>query len=98
MSHLYTGPLEPKASTGASTLSTRTTIAGTEIQDILRGIAVVIAGALMILPAYLNYELFHRLNLDPTVSMSISLTCFALGILIFILIVGKERIEGPRRL
>jgi ABC-type Mn2+/Zn2+ transport system permease subunit len=54
---------------------------------------VVIAGALMILPAYLNYELFHRLNLDIAVSMSISLTSFALGILIFILVVGKERIE-----
>lgn len=55
---------------------------------------VVVAGALMILPAYLNYELFHRLNLDITVTMSISLTCFALGILIFILVVGKDRIEG----
>jgi len=51
----------------------------------------------MILPAYLNYELFHRLNLDITVSMSISLTSFALGILIFILVVGKERIEGPKK-
>jgi ABC-type Mn2+/Zn2+ transport system permease subunit len=58
---------------------------------------VVIAGALMILPAYLNYELFYRLNLDITVSMSISLTSFALGILIFILVVGKERIEGTKK-
>jgi len=77
--------------------ATKTTIAGTEIHDILRGLAVIIAGALMILPAYLNYELFHRLNLDITVSMSISLTSFALGILIFILVVGKERIEGTKK-
>ncbi len=82
---------------GAITTGTKTTIAGTEIHDILRGVMVVIAGALMILPAYLNYELFHRLNLDITVSMSISLTSFALGILIFILVVGKERIEGTKK-
>jgi len=66
------------------------------MHDILRAIMVVIAGALMILPAYLNYELFHRLNLDITVSMSISLTSFALGILICILVVGKEKIEGRK--
>ena len=98
MNHLYTGPfagIEPAA--GALPMGTKTTIAGTEIHDILRGIMVVIAGALMILPAYLNYELFHRLNLDITVSMSISLTSFALGILIFILVVGKERIEGTKK-
>jgi hypothetical protein len=82
---------------GAIRTGTKTTIAGTEIHDILRGIVVVIAGALMILPAYLNYELFHRLNLDITVSMSISLTSFALGILIFILVVGKEKIEGRKK-
>ena len=98
MNHLYTGPfsgIEPAA--GALPTGTKTTIAGTEIHDILRGVMVVIAGALMILPAYLNYELFHRLNLDITVAMSISLTSFALGILIFILVVGKERIEGTKK-
>jgi ABC-type Mn2+/Zn2+ transport system permease subunit len=58
---------------------------------------VVIAGALMILPAYLNYELWHRLNFDITVSMAVSVVCFALGILIFILVVGKERIEGTKK-
>jgi len=47
---------------------------------------VVIAGALIILPAYINYESWHRLNLDITVSMSI-----------FILVVGKERIEGTKK-
>ena len=76
---------------------TKTTLAGAEVSDILRGIMVVVAGALMILPAYINYELFKHANFDITVSMSISLTCFALGILIFVLVVGKERIEGPRK-
>ena len=76
---------------------TRTTLAGAEVSDILRGIMVVVAGALMILPAYINYELFKHANFDITVSMSISLTSFALGILIFVLVVGKERIEGPRK-
>jgi uncharacterized membrane protein YdcZ (DUF606 family) len=76
---------------------TRTTLAGAEVSDILRGIMVVVAGALMILPAYINYELYKHANFDITVSMSISLTSFALGILIFVLVVGKERIEGPRR-
>ena len=76
---------------------TRTTLAGAEVSDILRGIMVVVAGALMILPAYINYELFKHANFDVTVSMSISLTSFALGILIFVLAVGKERIEGPRK-
>lgn len=76
---------------------TKTTLAGAEVGEILRGIMVVVAGALMILPAYINYELFKRANFDITVSMSISLTCFALGILLFVLVVGKERIEGPRK-
>ena len=97
MNHLYRDCSRNRPVAGATTTGTKTTIAGTEIHDILRTIMVVIAGALMILPAYLNYELFHRLNLDITVSMSISLTSFALGILIFILVVGKERIEGPKK-
>ena len=98
MNHLYTGPfrgIEPAA--GAQPTGTKTTIAGTEIHDILRGVMVVIAGTLLILPAYLNYELVRRFNLDITVSMSISVTSFALGILIFILVVGKERIEGTKK-
>jgi hypothetical protein len=98
VNHLYTGAFGGiELAAGALPTGTKTTIAGTEIHDILRGVMVVIAGALMILPAYLNYELFHRLNLDITVAMSISLTSFALGILIFILVVGKERIEGTKK-
>lgn len=79
------------------TSETKTTLAGAEVSEILRGIMVVVAGALMILPAYINYEGYHRLNLDITVSMSISLVSFALGILLFVIVVGKERIEGPRK-
>ena len=79
------------------TTETKTTLAGAEVSDILRGLMVVVAGALMIFPAYINYELYKRANFDITVSMSISLTSFALGILIFVLAVGKERIEGPRK-
>ncbi|HEV2119605.1 MAG TPA: hypothetical protein VGS11_05825 [Candidatus Bathyarchaeia archaeon] len=82
---------------GAISTGTKTTIAGTEIHDILRGIVVVIAGALMILPAYINYELYHRFYFELTVSMALSLVSFALGILIFILVVGKERIEGTKK-
>ena len=79
------------------TTETKTTIAGAEVGDILRGIMVVVAGALMILPAYINYELFKRTNFDITVSMSISLTSFALGILIFVLVVGKDKIESTKK-
>ena len=78
-------------------MGTKTTIAGTELHDILRGVMVVIAGALMILPAYINYELIKHANFELTVSMAISLTSFALGILIFILVVGKEKIEGTKK-
>ena len=97
MNHLYTGPFRNKNRVKAMATETKTTLAGAEVKDILRGIMVVVAGALMILPAYINLELFKRANFDVTVSMSISLTCFALGILIFVLVVGKERIEGPRK-
>ena len=79
------------------TAETKTTLGGAEVTDILRGLMVVVAGALMILPAYINYELWHRGNFDITVSMSIGLVSFALGILIFVLVIGQERIEGPRK-
>lgn len=79
------------------TSETKTTLGGAEVSDILRGIMVVIAGSLMILPAYINYEAWHRGNLDITVSMSLGLVSFALGIVIFVLVVGKDRIEGARK-
>ncbi len=62
-----------------------------DLAKILRGVAVIIAAALMILPAYLNYEIW-KTGFNPVVSMAISLQLFAIGIVIFILAVGKERL------
>jgi VIT1/CCC1 family predicted Fe2+/Mn2+ transporter len=61
------------------------------LATILRGVAVIIAAALMILPAYVNYEGW-KFGLNPVVSMAISLQLFAIGIVVFILAVGKERL------
>ncbi len=65
----------------------------TDVRILLKGILIVLAGALMILPAYLNYLIFTRLQFELVVSLSISLMMFALGILIFILVVGTEAFE-----
>jgi hypothetical protein len=62
-----------------------------DLAKILRGVAVIIAAALMILPAYLNYEIW-KTGFNPVVSMAISLQLFAIGIVIFILAVGKDRL------
>lgn len=64
-----------------------------EIRNFLKGILIVAAGALMILPAYLNYVIFSRLRFELVVSLSISIMLFALGVLIFILAVGTEAFE-----
>jgi hypothetical protein len=58
----------------------------------LRGVVVIIAAAFMILPAYVNYELGPtKLGFSAVVSMGISLQFFAIGVILFILAVGKER-------
>ena len=62
-----------------------------DLAKILRGVAVIVAAALMILPAYLNYEIW-KTGFNPVVSMAISLQLFAIGIVIFILAVGKDRL------
>jgi hypothetical protein len=64
-----------------------------EIKNFLKGVLVIMAGAFMILPAYLNYEIFSRLHFQLVVSMSISLTLFAIGIVTIILVLGKEAFE-----
>ncbi len=64
-----------------------------EIRNFLKGILIVVAGALMILPAYLNYVIFSRLRFELVVSLSISIMLFALGVLIFILAVGTDAFE-----
>ena len=64
-----------------------------EISKLLRGVVIVIATAFMILPAYVNYELGPtKMGFNPVVSIAISLQLFAIGIVLFILAVGKERL------
>ncbi|OLD56236.1 hypothetical protein AUI46_01745 [archaeon 13_1_40CM_2_52_13] len=66
-------------------------VGDSDLVKILRGVAVIVAAALMILPAYLNYEIW-KAGFNPVVSMAISLQLFAIGIVLFILAVGKERL------
>ena len=66
-------------------------VGDSDLVKILRGVAVIVAAALMILPAYLNYEIW-KTGFNPVVSMAISLQLFAVGIVLFILAVGKERL------
>jgi len=52
------------------------------------------SGAFMVLPAYLNTALFFkRLNLEIVTSMSISIMLFSIGIVTFILVMGKDAFE-----
>ena len=60
------------------------------LPKLIRGIVVAAAAALMILPAYINYELI-KTGFNPVVSMAISLQLFAIGVVLFIVAVGKER-------
>ncbi|HVH14625.1 MAG TPA: hypothetical protein VNA15_02760 [Candidatus Angelobacter sp.] len=66
-------------------------VGDSDLVKILRGVAVVVAAVFMILPAYLNYEIW-KAGFNPVVSMAISLQLFAIGIVVFILAVGKERL------
>jgi len=66
------------------------------VGSLLKGSLIILSGALMILPAYLNYLIFSKLHFELVVSLSISLTLFSLGILIFILTVGTETFERKR--
>ena len=66
-------------------------VGDSDLVKILRGVAVIVAAALVILPAYLNYEIW-KAGFNPVVSMAISLQLFAIGIVLFILAVGKERL------
>jgi len=52
------------------------------------------SGTFMVLPAYLNTALFFkRLNLEIVTSMSISIMLFSIGIVTFILVMGKDAFE-----
>ena len=66
------------------------------VRLLLKGFLIALAGSLMILPAYLNYLIFSRLHFELVVSLSISLTLFTLGVLVFILTVGTEAFERRR--
>lgn len=63
---------------------------------IVRAILVVIGAAFMILPAYINYYLGPvKLGFEPATAMGLSLTLFAIGIILFIVAVGPEKFN-PR--
>jgi hypothetical protein len=81
--------LEP-VSTGPVAMSA-VRLGDSDLAKILRGVLVIVAAGLMILPAYLNYEIW-KTGFNPVVSMAISLQLFAIGIVLFILAVGKERL------
>ncbi len=68
-----------------------------EFRNFLRGVLVILAGAFMVLPAYLNYEIFNRLHFELVVSMSVSLMLFSIGIVTFILVLGKGAFEGKEK-
>ena len=63
---------------------------------IVRAILVVIGATLMITPAYINYEFGPvKLGFEAATSMGLSLTLFAIGIILFIVAVGPEKFN-PR--
>ncbi|OLB71131.1 hypothetical protein AUI06_04650 [archaeon 13_2_20CM_2_52_21] len=62
-----------------------------DLAKILRGALVIVAAGMIILPAYFNYEIWKR-GINPVVSMAISLQLFAIGIVLLILAIGKERL------
>ena len=65
-----------------------------QLRNVLRALLVVMSGAFMILPAYLNTALFFkRLNFEIVTSMSISIMLFSIGIVTFILVMGKDAFE-----
>ena len=84
------GKMSERSITGIVTMNV-VRAGDSDVVKILRGVAVVVAAVFMILPAYLNYEIW-KAGFNPVVSMAISLQLFAIGIVVFILAVGKERL------
>ena len=65
-----------------------------QLKNIMRALLVVMSGGFMILPAYLNTAIFFkRLNFDIVTSMSISIMLFSIGIVTFILVMGKDAFQ-----
>src|SRR5947208_16354278 len=49
-------------------------VGDSDLTKILRGVAVIVAAALMILPAYLNYEIW-KTGFNPVVSWQLACNC-----------------------
>lgn len=65
-----------------------------EVGKLVRGVLVIVAAALMILPAYINYEIGPvKFGFEASTAMSISLTLFAIGIIVFIVAVGPDKFK-----
>ncbi len=65
-----------------------------EAGKIVRGLVIIIAAVLMILPAYINYEIgITKIGFEPVVSMGITLELFAIAIVLFIVAVGPEKFK-----
>jgi VIT1/CCC1 family predicted Fe2+/Mn2+ transporter len=77
--------------TGPPSMNSVRLVDSNTVKILLRGVAVIVAAALIILPAYFNYEIW-KAGFNPVVSMAISLQLFAIGIVILILAVGKDRL------
>ena len=68
-----------------------------EVKNFLKGLLVIMAGAFMVLPAYINDLIYSRLHFQPVVAMSISVMLFSIGIVTFILVLGKEVFEAKEQ-
>ncbi len=93
MNGLYTGGMGRTVLVEVANWEVASFAGRTGFRNFLRGLLVVSGGALMILPAYLNYEIFTRLHFELVVSLSISVMLFAIGILTIILVLGKDAFE-----
>ncbi len=67
-----------------------------DARKLVKGLLIILSGALIILPAYINDLIFTKLQFHLVVSLSITLVLFALGVLVFILAVGIDALEGKR--
>jgi hypothetical protein len=70
-----------------------TTSPESDVRRFLRGILILVAIGLIILPAYINYELYSRLHFNPIATMAISLQLFAIGIIVLIVAVGPSMLQ-----
>ena len=63
-----------------------------DLGRVVRGLAILVSAILMIVPAYINYELGPtKYGFEAVASMGITLELFAVAIVIFIVAVGPEK-------